>query len=501
MSTPSIASPPSTFAQLRRRCGLASVRIVASVITFTAAAVYEALHLTALTDSDIWWHLRTGLWILQNHALPRSGLFSQFVSLGWSEASWGFDVLTAGLYRMCGLAGLPILLLLWQVAIAVALFSLARGSGKNFWPAAILVIVAQCSIAPVSPRPALCSIVLLAIELRLLLDVRRSGHTRDLFWLPLIFVVWANLDRQFSYGLLALGIFCLVVLVEQLGRASGIEWFATGLPDISLGGVGAVAGASLLATFLSPYGYRLHQLIWQSATNSAADRYFREFHALRFRQPQDYILMLLGMTAFFALGRRRSRDPFLVLLLIVSAAISFRLQRDSWLVVVGAVAIIGNSIAQNESTVILRTWMREKFVTAALTLAVVIAVSVQFPQPAALRSKVSQTFPVRAADYIRQNRLSQPLFNTYAWGGFLTWYLPEYPVYIDGRADLYGDDVKIPYFKLMQAEIPLQSHPGFAQAQTILFEADSPLAQALETLPGFRVAYKDEQALVLVRAD
>jgi hypothetical protein len=506
MSTPSIASPASAHASVRRWFASLPLRVLVMVATFTAAAAYQALHLFALADNDIWWRLRTGLWMLENHAVPHDGLFSQSASLSWVDSSWGFDLLTAAAYRLFGLAGLPVLLTLFQVAVAVAIFILAGGFRKNFWPAVILATVAQCCIAPMQPRPAVCSIVLLAVELALLLRARRTGNLRLLYWLPLIFVVWVNLDRQFSYGLLALALFCTALVIEQLGeqlfRRTGMSWFETGLPGIRISALAAVAGGSLLATLVSPYGYRLDALLWQSATNSVADRYFSELHAMRFRQPQDYLLMLLAMTAFFALGRRRSHDLFLISLLIVSAAISFRLQRDNWLVAVVSVGIIGNALAYNQASVTgPQTWRAAKPVTAALVLLVIVVVGLRLPARGRLMSKVSERFPVRASDYIRQNHLPQPLFNTYPWGGFLTWYLPEYPVFIDGRVDLYGDDINIAYFKLMDAEIPVESHPGFAQAQTILLEANSPLGEALSTLPGFRVAYKDDQAVVLERAE
>jgi len=505
MSTPSIAPPASTPAQLSRWYDAAPCRILAMSLAFTAAAAYEALHLFALSDGNIWWHLRTGLWILQNYTVPRTGLFSQFPSLPWIDSSWLFDVLAATAYRVLGLTGLPLLLMLLQVAVAIALFILARGGSARFWPALLLCIVAQCSLVPVSPRPGMCSLALLACELALLLHTRRTGHVQPLFWLPPLFVVWANLDQQFSYGLLALALFCLAAVVEQLGRRSGVTWLDTAGPSINLGQLALAGGASLAATFISPYGFRVHQLLWQTATNSAADRFFRELHAMRFRQPQDYLLMLLAMTAFFALGRRRSRDLFLILLLLVSAVISFRLQRDCWLVVVVSVGIIGNAVGSGRQEPITheprQRSRREVFATAALVFIVLVAIAVLLPGKDSLMSKVGEAFPVRASDYIRRNHLPQPLFNAYEWGGFLTWYLPEYPVFIDGRSDLYGDAINIPYFQLMQAEIPLQSHPGFAQAQTILLQADSPLGQALATLPAFRVAYKDDQAVVLMRAN
>ena len=129
---------------------------------------------------------------------------------------------------------------------------------------------------------------------------------------------------------------------------------------------------------------------------------------MRFRQPQDYLLMLLAMTAFFALGRRRSRDLFLISLLIVSAAISFRTMRDNWFVVVCSVAIVGNALRDEEASATERglpVWRRwEKLAAAALVLLVIVAVRPKF----AFLPKLSETFPVRAADYIRQNHLPQP---------------------------------------------------------------------------------------------
>ena len=497
------AAVPSVFRNLSNS---APVQIIGLLLLFSMAAWYEAFHLSALADSDIWWHLRTGLWISQNYGVPHNGLFSQHASLPWIDSSWGFDLLTAAAYRILGLRSLPALLMAFQVAIAASLFRLARGSRQNFWSAVLLVAVAQYCISPLPLRPALCSILLLALELAVLFNSRRTGDARALYCLPVLFIAWVNLDRQFSYGLLALALFCAALSAEYFLRSAGVAWFETGSSAVTPARLGAVFVACLLATLVSPYTYRLHELVWRSATSSAIDWYLRELHAMRFRQLQDFLLMLLVMTAFFALGRRRSRDLFPLALMVVCAVISFRFQRDSWLVVVASVGVISNALATSQSEEARKTNQRiswtEKLVTAGLVLIMLAAFALRISvRQEVLMAKVSESFPVHASDYIRQNRLPQPLFNSYFWGGFLTWYLPEYPVAIDGRADLYGDAINIPYFKLTHAEIPLESHPDFAQAQTIVLEANSPIAEALATLPGFRVAYRDEQAMVLVREE
>ncbi len=114
-------------------------------------------------------------------------------------------------------------------------------------------------------------------------------------------------------------------------------------------------------------------------------------------------------------------------------------------------------------------------------------------------AKVAQTYPVAACHYIREHQLPQPLFNFYDWGGFLTWYLPEYPVAIDSRPGLYDDDFVVQYFKAMNADMRYQAYPAMAQAGTLLLPQNSPMGQALRTLPAFQVAYSDRVSVVLIK--
>jgi hypothetical protein len=108
---------------------------------------------------------------------------------------------------------------------------------------------------------------------------------------------------------------------------------------------------------------------------------------------------------------------------------------------------------------------------------------------------------VGASNFIREHRLPQPLFNAYEWVGFLTWYLPQYPVAIDSRTDLYGDDSIILYSKAMNADVPYTAFPAMADARTLVFPKSSVLGEALSTVAGFKVAYSDDVGLVLTRED
>ena len=233
--------------------------------------------------------------------------------------------------------------------------------------------------------------------------------------------------------------------------------------------------------------------------------YVQNLHAISFRHPQDYILLLLAMAACLSLGRRRSRDLFQIILMIGCLALAFTRQRDIWLLALASVAVIadalpmGSALAEREN--VDQAWRWMKLATAGLVLIAFVASALsRIPSSReALLSKVAATFPVRAGDYIRANHLPPPMFNAYDWGGFLTWYLPEYPVSIDGRTALYGDEIDARYFEVTTAEIPLNADPSFANARTILLRKDSPMAIALSAVPQFRVAYQDDVAMVLLQ--
>ena len=159
----------------------ATLGMLALVVLFSTAAVYASAHLYALTSSEVWVHLRTGTWILENHAIPRTGLFSQYSNLVWNDSSWSFDFLLGTVYRILGLRAIPILLMLLKTAVAVVTFLLAYSGRRDFWKAAALSVVAQYAISGLQPLPYVFSVLFLAIELQLLLSSRHSGSARRLY--------------------------------------------------------------------------------------------------------------------------------------------------------------------------------------------------------------------------------------------------------------------------------------------------------------------------------
>ncbi len=483
---------------MRRAWLIGAVRALAAVVVFVSPALWELVHNTSLTSiakGDFWWHLSTGLGILQMHALPHSGWFSQSAALPWMASSWLYDVLVAVGYRLLDLRFVPLLAVISKFALAVLLFVLAGGLRGRFWTAIVLSAVAQYVLGQMPPLPVFCSVLALAIELMLLFDFRRRGLIRSLYFLPLLFLVWANLDVHFVYGILTLLLLVAVCTAERWAHAEGIVWLGSGGTAVPIKALLSIAAASIIATCVTPYGWNAYGVFWTNAT-SAANAYFPDYQSLRFRTPQDYVLMLLTMAAFLSLGIRRSRDLFQIGLLALCTIAAFHAQRDTWLVVLAAVAVIANGAHREASSFEPRVAVGAAVASAILLL---VVVALRLPGREAVLAKIGEGYPVAAADYIRTNKLPAPLFNPYPWGGFLTWYLPQYPVAIDGRTDLYGADFNIQYAKVANFEAHYSTFPPLNDAATILLDKNSPMGKALPSARGFKMAYSDNVAVVLLR--
>jgi hypothetical protein len=139
---------------------------------------------------------------------------------------------------------------------------------------------------------------------------------------------------------------------------------------------------------------------------------------------------------------------------------------------------------------------------AVATATVMVIAAVRIPDRNALMNRIGQNFPVKACDYIVLNKLPRPLFNEYSWGSFLTWYMPGYPVVVDSRVELYGDEILTKYFDVVGGKERLDSDPIVARAGVLLLERNSAMAKALKNLPAltsqYRLVYSDELADIFV---
>jgi hypothetical protein len=113
----------------------------------------------------------------------------------------------------------------------------------------------------------------------------------------------------------------------------------------------------------------------------------------------------------------------------------------------------------------------------------------------------ADNFPQGALEYIREHKITQPMLNEYAWGGYLIRAAgPEHKVFIDGRADLYE------YAGVLSDWLDLSrlapNTPFLLRKYEVgacLLGREERLGTFLASQPDWEKVYSDELSVLLVR--
>ena len=391
-----------------------------------------------LVDPDIWWHLRTGQWIVEHAQVPATDPFSAYgMGNHWIAYSWLFEVLVYGLFTKFGLIGILVFTVAMSLLIALALHSALRRAELPFIVEVFLVAAGLgAMIKMISPRSWLFSILFFTVELSILFHVRRTNKIASLLALPPLFALWANLHMQFIYGLAVLGLFLAEVLLSQLSSFTP----AARRPDISPRRISLLLLTCLVATLITPYHFRVYIPIFEVVGQTGAFQLILELLPIFFRDLADWLALGLAIVAAFVLGWQRAWLPFPTLLLLMGTFLAFRARRDVWVLVLAALFIISEFgwFVRTEPSYGL-TKLRAICVIVALTVTIYLIGLRRQISEQQLESVVEQTFPVAAVKFINEKNYSGPLYNHFNWGGYLIWALPKLLVSMDGRMNVHDD--------------------------------------------------------------
>jgi hypothetical protein len=456
-----------------------------------------------VTDPDVWWHLRTGEMIVQTHHAPHFDPYS-YTRAGqpWIDHEWLSEVLIYLLLRAGGWSGL--IMFFAAVVAAAHLLAFARSPGKPYVAGVVTLLGAFTAAPSWGVRPQMLTLLLASLVLWLL---ERSHRTpRLVWWMVPLTLLWANLHAGWALGI---GFGILFAMGEALDAAFGFRsWTEVGerlrrlIPVLVL---------SLAVVAINPYGARLYAYPFQTLHSRTMLNYISEWAAADFHQARyaPLGLMILGTVLLPALSPRRLAPRELLLLAVVTYA-ALRSVRHIPIYVLVAVPILSATLT---------SWMEERkwrwqelpdrplaqskaIANAILLVIFVIFVAVRIKVVTGGQSEAeAKEFPTAAVSFLRASHLPGPMLNHYNWGGYLIWQLyPEYKVFIDGRADVYGDDLMDERYSLYWVQrSDWQKDLESRDIRLVVLPPDAPLVTALREAPDWKQAYADAQAVVLAR--
>jgi hypothetical protein len=466
-----------------------------------AAVVFVLLAALAFfrrTDIDFWWHLRAGQLILETGQVPRVDPFS-YTKAGepWVAHEWLWEVIQALLMAGPGYVGLSVLLAVLLLAAFGMLYRLIRAEGVNEWVAAgLLAMGVVMSLKTLTARPHAVTYVFVAVTLWLLADWRR-GRERRLWWLPVLLIPWVNIHGGYAIGL---GLVGLTLAGELLDAG-----LARRRPRVgTLAGV-LLAGAATAS--LNPQGPAIHLFALGFLNrDSAMQQYIQEWASPDFHEPVHQVfaaaILLLALVGL----RPRARCWSAVLPVLAFTWLGLQGVRHIPLFALTALPAIAAGLAAWRPLAA-RERLPEPAPLAALNWLMVALIAgataaAALSQPLAQihREPLEEWYPTTALAYLQRERPPGPIFNFDGWGGYLIARAPEYPVYIDGRADLYGSEMEEEYRQVIHLK------PGWREVlerrgvRLVLIQRETPLAAQLAREPGWRLLVEGEEEALFGRA-
>ncbi len=469
---------------------------------FAAILFFGLLAMTArtATDPDLWWHLRTGQWIVETGHVPHTDPFS-FTRGGspWVAHEWLSAVLFYALWSLAG----PTALIVFSSLITTAGFLLLyfRCPGQPHWAAAATVLGA-CASAPCwGARPQMLTFLLASLLLWLL--ERAEQRPRLLLWIPPLFLLWLNLHAGFALGPALLLLYAGGLLLEAL---AGTAPWDEARPVVTRVLLATVACLALVP--LNPAGARLYRYPFETVRASELRSLIVEWLSPDFHRSMyfPFLLALLLLMAALAWSRFPIRGRVLLPLTFMLLA-ALDAVRHIPILMLLAMPVIAQGLTHSTQP----EWppafrpprqrLRSLSYAAAVVFLAVFALGRWTILANTQNAREAALYPRNAVAYLRAGHLPERLFAFYDWGGYAIWNLyPQYRPFADGRSDLYGDDL----LKQGAQTVP-NLHQGWQaildgwNVETVLIPPDAALAQALLLDQRWSTPYRDSQAIVFVR--
>jgi hypothetical protein len=440
-----------------------------------------------LNDSDTYWQITVGQWILDHAALPRADIYS-FTKAGepWISSSWFAQVLYAGSYNLSGWAG-PVVLAASAIAITFALLTYILGRKI---PSVYAIVIALAALALSTPhflaRPHVLVLPVMVAWTNGLMSASQRREAPSFWLLPLI-SLWANLHGGFVFGLVLVAAFAVDALwnaAPSQRRPLALRWMAFGVAALATCCITPYGTGSILASIkILDLGEVLHLISeWGPADFSSLGALEISILALvagalyggvKLSPPR--IALVLGLS-HMALAHIRNVEIFALLLpLVVLAPVSsqFSLQPARFSRISAPI-------------------------TSALTVVAMLSVSTwAFAAGYGYSPPTSQS-PAAAVDALKAHNARRVL-NDLPFGGYLIW--RQMPVFIDGRAELYGEKFEIAHYRALQLKDVNQLLDLLKSydIDAVLLAPATPAASLFDHLGGWQRVYSDEMAVLHIR--
>lgn len=382
-----------------------------------------------------------------------------------------------------------------------------RVDGNHALVALFVTLLAAAASAPHwHARPHIFTMLMLVMWNGVLRRFGRSGRGVALtLSLGVLTLCWVNLHGGYLAGLLVLGAYGLGTLVEWLGAR---ETSARRDARMRFGTLVLAGFVCVVVSVFNPNGLAVHAHNLQFLRSDFFTNWLDEYQSPNFRSVDSlgFLVWLAVMFAALAWGRKRYRVTEIVLLLSWTYFALYAVRNVSLCVIVTApiiAPVLSDALRNARSGFVrgiagrasLREATHKGWPVAAIAAGVVAFLAGPTELPA-------NRWPMSAVEHVKRNPelFSGNMFNLYGWGGYLLFALPDHKVFVDGRADFYGEKLVREYDSVDELRSDWQDVLTRYRIDWTLLPRRHRLNLALALLPEWSRTYEDEVSVIFVRS-
>lgn len=425
-------------------------------------------------DDDIFWHLEIGKFVTENKVIPSTDVFG-FYTKGqeWIPFEWGFDVLAYNIYKFTGYAGLSV----FRSIIFIFIFYLfIRISEKLKYNSFIVYFILLLMILALFERflikPQIISYLFTALTLYIFLDYRyiKRKNNRLIYWLPIIFLLWANMHMGVLSGMVLFTFF----IISEIAAFLKPTIFNTATSPITkkdLQRIIIIYLASIAVLLINPHGIYTYTYVYSHLNMKMMEDVFEwrsPFNKLFAGTMYIYIYYTyIASTIISMIYFIRKRNIFSGLTLLIFLLLSFRSARftiDFMLIssIFIIIALDGLLIHPAKKSFFRNRALKPILIVIMFAVVILLSGSniykyLNYDRETGFGVD-KKNYPAGAVKFLKENNIVQPdskPFNTYGCGGYLIWEIPGAMNFIDSR----GLSDEIYYnFKTINNKLP-----GFEQ--------------------------------------
>jgi hypothetical protein len=449
--------------------------------------------------------LRTGQLIEQTQQIPNADPFSFTVNgKQWVTHEWLSELF---IYKLFSIGGFGLLIIVFSGIITASYsFAYLRCSAKSKpYIAGFVLLLGALSSAPIwGVRPQMLTLLFVSIFLFLLDRYRCNGNIKTLIPIPIILMVWVNLHAGYILGIVIEAIFLFGYILENLIFKNGKKEKTYVISQKPLWILFGLLITSILVILLNPTGFRILTYPFQTLTDSAMQSLITEWFSPDFHQViwQPFAVMLLALISVGIIGNRPISITNILLTLVFGYG-ALRSMRNIPLFAIVVIPVLAERLCYLiKFRLNAHKYTRHfRFISGVVICSMAVVMVLGFIQVTHNQQKSeAESFPKDAVDWIIKIKPRGNIFNSYNWGGYFIWRLyPEYPVYIDGRADLFGEEFVFNYTGIYFAKPGWEEKLDQEGIRIVFVESDSRLAGALRQSSTWKKEYEDDRSVIFLK--